>query len=193
MFPDWHAYFHLVDKILARLESLTAMGSGDFNPEGGLIHGHVADAMHEANSFDGPAGGGFSEDVFELPAGHRFEGFVIDSGNVFGTFDRANKAQESNHGAGVTGRFAISRQGGFVDFVAGDLQFGCHLASLHWRKERNFIAIFQELIGRSVFQTDRNKRGTSGGRELRKTTVNSLHQVADRGAFRDFFDNTGAA
>src|SRR3954469_18451401 len=103
VFPDWHAHFHLVDNILAGFESFAAVRSGDFDPERWFVDRDGADAMHEADGFDGPAGANFREDVFELAAGHWFEGLVVDSGNLLCTFGGAHYSLERDHGANVHG------------------------------------------------------------------------------------------
>src|ERR1051325_7621851 len=126
MFPDWDAHFHLVDNVLAGFEGFAAVGGGDFDPEGGLVDGDDADAVDEADGFDRPPGGDFGEDMVELAAGHRLEGFVVDGGNLLLTFGCAHNALKRDDGADVHGNFSARRERGFVDFGSGDFEFDLH-------------------------------------------------------------------
>jgi hypothetical protein len=188
VFPDWDADFHLVDDVLAGFEGFAAVGGGDFDPEGGLVDGDVADAVDESDGFDGPARGDFGEDVFELAAGHGFESFVVDAGNFLVAFGGAHDALERDDGAGVHRNFAARGEGGFVDFGAGDLEINLHprSASLDGREERDFVAVFQNVGWGGVFEADGDKGGARRGSEFGETFVNALHELADGGGVREF-------
>ena len=125
LLPDGHDAFHFIDKPLAGVKRLAAVRGDDFDPERNLVHVYHADAMNEADRFDGPACFDLIEEQIELVLGHPLERFVFDGPDGLSFFITSHDPQKTNHRAHARREVASGKERGFVDRIGcyGELAF----------------------------------------------------------------------
>src|SRR6266850_505233 len=116
LLPNRHHSLHLVDQELASRKRLASMRRDDLDPKRRFVRLHYANAMHQANRFDGPALLDLAEDQFELMPDHFFKCLVFDSLNGALLLNSAHHSGKINGSAHRAGHGPPQHEFGFLNW-----------------------------------------------------------------------------
>ena len=92
MFPDRDAEFELLDNPSSCVKGRTPVSGTDSDKQRRLSRGNKSDPMMQDQTLDREHLSDFSPENFQLVFSHCLVGFVVDSGDVFRSFQSTNHA-----------------------------------------------------------------------------------------------------